>query len=49
MSDVEKFWDALRAKWPHPVPRFNELPVDLQEGVIIGINCILRVLQQTSK
>jgi hypothetical protein len=44
MSDVEKYWDALRAKWPRPVPAFKDLHPMHQQQVIMSINLLLEVL-----
>lgn len=44
MSDVEQFWDALRAKWPHPTVEFKHLPREVQDHLIMGINMILSCL-----
>lgn len=46
MSDVEKFWEALRAKWPEPTPAFNEMHPMHQQQVVYGINLILGVLHE---
>lgn len=44
MSDVEKYWDALRAKWSRPVPAFKDLHPMHQQQVVMSINLLLEVL-----
>jgi hypothetical protein len=44
MSDVEKFYAALCAKWPNPMPPWNELDPGKQQHFIAGINAILGVM-----
>lgn len=46
MSDVERFWNAIIKKWPHPVPEFNRLHPMQQMTVIQAINMILGVLDE---
>ena len=44
MSDVEKYWEAVRGKWPSPLPAFNQLSMQEQMMVIQSINILLQVL-----
>jgi len=44
MSDVEKYWEAVRGKWPSSLPDFNKLPLQEQMMVIQSINLLLQVL-----
>lgn len=44
MSDVERYWDALRAKWPTPQPAFKDMDRARQEAVLQSINILLAVL-----
>lgn len=43
-SEVEIFYDAVRAKWPNPTKPWNELTQMEQIHIIQGINMILSVL-----
>jgi hypothetical protein len=46
MSDVEKYWEAIRAKWGGNVPTWNKLePMD-QIRVLQSINEMLQVLNR---
>ncbi len=45
MSEVEKYWDAVRAKWPTPQPAWKDLHPMQQQQVIMSINMLLEVLQ----
>jgi len=45
MNDVEKFYEAIRPKWPNPTRPWNELNPHEQMILIQAINMILKVLQ----
>jgi len=44
MSDVEKFWEALRAKWGAPTRPFNQLDPMEQMMLIQSINQMIQLL-----
>lgn len=44
MSDVEKFWEAIRRKWPTPQPSFHQLDPMEQMMLVQAINIILQIL-----
>jgi hypothetical protein len=45
MSDVEKYWDAIRAKWPTPQPSWHELDPQKQIMIIQSLNMLIAVMQ----
>ncbi len=45
MSDVEKYWDAIRAKWPTPQPSWHELAPQKQIMIIQSLNMLIAVMQ----
>lgn len=44
MSEAELYWEALRKKWPHPTPSYNELDPMEQIMLVKSINILLQVL-----
>lgn len=44
MSDVERFWEAIRRKWPTPQPSFHQLDPMEQMMLVQAINIILQIL-----
>lgn len=46
MSDVEKYYEAIRKKWPTPTKPWEQLGVNEQLLVMQSINMLLQVLQQ---
>ena len=44
MSDVERFWEAIRKKWPTPQPSFHQLDPMEQMMLIDCTNIILQIL-----
>lgn len=44
MSDVEQYWEALRKKWPHPTPSYQQLDPMEQMMLIQSINILLQIL-----
>ena len=44
MSDVEKYWEAIRAKWDGPTKPYKELTLEQQHQIIFSINLLLDVL-----
>lgn len=48
-DDVTRFWDAVRKKWPTPVPPLNNIPLQDQLMLIKAINIILTVLVNNEK
>jgi len=45
MSDVERYWNAIRAKWPNPTPEWKDLDPQRQMMIMQSINLLLQVLQ----
>lgn len=45
MSDVEKYWEAIRSKCSPTVPPWNELDPQAQHAIILSINQLISVLQ----
>ena len=45
MSDVEKYWDAIRAKWPTPQPEWSKLDPQRQMMIIQSINLLIGAMQ----
>ena len=49
MSEVEQYWEAIRKKWPHPVPSYHQLhPMD-QNMLLDSINILLQILNNHRK
>lgn len=48
MSDVEKYWEAIRAKWPSPVPTWQHLGPQDQMMVLQSINILINILNNNS-
>jgi hypothetical protein len=46
MSDVEKYWEAIRKKWNKPTKPWSELTFEQQHFVIQSINMLILVLEQ---
>jgi len=44
-SDVERYWDSIRAKWPTPQPDWNQLDPNRQQQIMHSINLMLAALQ----
>lgn len=44
MSEVEQYWEALRKKWSHPTPSYNELDPMEQMMLVQSINILLQIL-----
>lgn len=44
MSDVEAYWDAIRAKWGGPTKSYKELSIQHQYEIIHSINLLLSIL-----
>jgi hypothetical protein len=44
MSDVEKFWEALRSKWGAPTRSFSQLDPMQQMMLIQSINQMIQLL-----
>jgi hypothetical protein len=49
MTDVEKFWEAIRKKWPTPQPSFKELGAMEQMMLVQSINIVLQILNNHEK
>jgi hypothetical protein len=45
MSDVEKFYAAIVAKWPNPCKPWSELHPNEQMQFMTGLNLMLAVLE----
>ena len=45
MSDVEKYYEAIRKKWPTPTKPWEQLNAEQQHLVTLSINMMLHVLQ----
>lgn len=45
MSDVEKYYEAIRKKWPNPTKPWEQLTAEQQHMVVLSINLMLHVLQ----
>jgi len=45
MSEVERFWDAIRAKWPQPQPSWHELHPQKQMMIIQALNTMIQVME----
>lgn len=43
-DDVTRFWDAVRKKWPQPVPPLHNIHLHDQLMLIEAINTILTIL-----
>jgi hypothetical protein len=46
MSDVEKYYEAIRKKWPTPTKPWAELSFEEQQLIVISVNIMLHVLQK---
>jgi hypothetical protein len=44
MSDVERYWEAIRKKWPTPTPSYRELDPMEQMMLVQSINIVLQIL-----
>ena len=44
MSDVEQYWEAIKKKWPHPLPSYHQLDPVEQMMLIQSINILLQIL-----
>lgn len=44
MSDVEKYWEAIRKKWPTPTPSYHQLDPMEQMMLVQSINIVLQIL-----
>lgn len=44
MSDVERYYNAIRAKWPEPLPDWHNLGIQRQQMVIQSINILIHAL-----
>jgi hypothetical protein len=44
MSDVEKYYEAIRKKWHSPTKPWAEISLEQQQMVIHSINMLLHVL-----
>ena len=42
MSEVELFYAGMKARWPHPLPEWNDLAPERQHLILSGINLILQ-------
>jgi hypothetical protein len=49
MTDVEKFWEAIRNKWPTPQPSFRQLDGMEQMMLVQAVNIVLQVLNNHEK
>ena len=45
-DDVTAFWNAVRKKWPRPVPDLSRIDIEDQLMLIQAINIILHTLQK---
>jgi hypothetical protein len=45
MSDVEKYYEAIRKKWPRPTKPWAELSVEQQQMLVYSINLLIQALQ----
>ena len=48
MSDVEKYWEAIIAKWPSPVVAWHHLGPQDQMMVLQSINILINILNNNS-
>lgn len=48
-NDVVDYWNAIRNKWPHKLPEFQELHPMHQMQVVQSINILLSVINQHSE
>ena len=48
-DDVTSFWEALRKKWPSPIPPLHNIHLHDQLMLIEAINTILNILYKNSK
>ncbi len=39
MNDVERYWEAIRKKWPTPTPSYHELDPMEQMMLVQSIRC----------
>jgi hypothetical protein len=44
MNEVERYWEAIRKKWPHPVPNYHQLDPLEQHMLVQSINILLQIL-----
>jgi hypothetical protein len=44
MSDVEQYWEAIRKKWPNPLPSYQQLDPIEQAMLVQSINIVLQIL-----
>ncbi len=46
MSEVEQYWEAIRAKWPHPIPKWHDLDGQKQHLVLASVNFLLQAIDK---
>ena len=44
MSDVEKYWEAIRSVWPTPMNSWEHLSREHQDALIYSINILLKII-----
>ena len=44
MSDVERYWEAIRKKWSHPLPSYQQLDPMEQMMLVQSVNILLQIL-----
>jgi len=44
MSDVEQYWEAIRKRWPHPTPSYQQLDPMEQMMLVQSVNILLQIL-----
>jgi hypothetical protein len=49
MTDVERYWEAIRAKWPQPTKPWHELHPMHQQMIMQSINQLLGVLHECNQ
>lgn len=49
MSDVERYWEAIRKKWPSPTPSYQQLDPMEQHMLIQSINIVLQLLHNNGR
>lgn len=49
MTDTEKYWEAIRAKWPQPTKSWHELHPIHQQMIMQSINQLLEVLYERNQ
>jgi len=49
MTDVERFWDALRVKWPTPQPSWHELNPHRQMMIMQSLQIMIQTMEMPNE